>query len=177
MACRGVVTDPVAVGNFRIQVMDQVEEARGIAMDLGFMRLDGSRNMKILKGLVAEAYGDHPPLTAKGAIKTDRKTLQKSGNPQLKEYARNLNAEKLLNTYLPILEQGTRNPICSKPNVLVRSGRTSWKYPTCRIHPASLDSESASYLNPVTSSALWTTVASSYAPSRRSNWTGMGIVD
>jgi DNA polymerase I-like protein with 3'-5' exonuclease and polymerase domains len=135
MACRGVVTDPVAVGNFRIQVMDQVEEARGIAMDLGFMRLDGSRNMKILKGLVAEAYGDHPPLTAKGAIKTDRKTLQKSGNPQLKEYARNLNAEKLLNTYLPILEQGTRNPICSKPNVLVRSGRTSWKYPNLQNPP------------------------------------------
>ena len=135
MACRGVVTDPVAVGNFRVQVMDQVEAGREIAMDLGFIRLDGSKNMKILKGIVAEAYDDHPPLTEKGAIKTDRKTLSKSGHPQLKEYASNLNAEKLLSTYLPILEQGTQSPICSYPNVLVRSGRTSWKKPNLQNPP------------------------------------------
>lgn len=135
MACRGVVTDPVAVGNFRTQVVDQVADGRGIAMDLGFIRLDGSRNMKLLKDIVAEAYNDKPPLTEKGAIKTDRKTLSKSGHPRLKEYAANLNAEKLLSTYLPILEQGTRSPICSYPNVLVRSGRTSWKNPNLQNPP------------------------------------------
>ena len=135
MACRGVVTDPVAVGNFRYRIMAQVELGRGIATDLGFIRLDGSKNMKILKGIVAEAYNDNPPLTEKGAIKTDRKTLEKSGHPQLKEYASNLNAEKLLSTYLPILEQGTKSPICSYPNVLVRSGRTSWKRPNLQNPP------------------------------------------
>ncbi len=135
MACRGVVTDPIAVGNFRTQVMDQVEDARDIALDLGFMRLDGSKNMKLLKNLVSEAYDNNPPLTEKGSVKTDRKTLEKSGHPQLVEYARNLNAEKLLNTYLPILEQGTRAPICSYPKVLVRSGRTSWTKPNLQNPP------------------------------------------
>jgi DNA polymerase-1 len=135
MACRGVVTDPVAVGNFRMEILDRVEEARSIAEELGFLRFDGSKNMKVLKDLVADAYGNNPPLTEKGSVKTDRKTLKQSSDPRLKEYADKASAEKLLNTYLPILEQGTRGPICSRPNVLVRSGRTSWKYPNLQNPP------------------------------------------
>lgn len=135
MACRGVVTDPVAVGNFRVAVMDKVDRARGVAQDLGFLRFDGTKNMKVLRGLVAEAYGNKAPTTEKGAIKTDRKTLQKSGHPDLVRYAKDLNAEKLLTTYLPILEAGTRSPICSRPNALVRTGRTSWKGPNLQNPP------------------------------------------
>ena len=135
MACRGVVTDPRAVENFKIAVMDKVALARGMATKMGFLRLNGSRDMKVLKGLVVDAYSGSPPTTEKGSVKTDMKTLKKSGNADLIEYAKNLSAEKLLNTYLPILEGGTRAPICSRPNVLVRSGRTSWKGPNLQNPP------------------------------------------
>lgn len=135
MACRGVVTDPHAVNNFRAEVQEQVRLAHSMAESMGFLRLNGSKNMKVLKALVSDAYDGLPPLTEKGAVKTDMKTLRKSGSFSLEEYSKNLSAEKLLNTYLPILEEGTRNPICSRPNVLVRSGRTSWTKPNLQNPP------------------------------------------
>lgn len=93
------------------------------------------KHMKRLYALVTEAYHGHPPLTDKGSVKTDADTLLGSGHPLLIKYAEGAQAQKLLNTYLPILERGIYHPITSSPNVLVRSGRTSWRNPNFQNPP------------------------------------------
>ena len=88
-----------------------------------------------LQALVSAAYGGQPPLTngtarfPLGQVKTDADTLKGSGNAHLKKYAEGMEYKKLLTTYLPILQSGVNKPITSSPNVLVRSGRTSWRAP------------------------------------------------
>lgn len=99
---------------------------------------------KRLKALVEEAYGGSPPLTKrpkdaspkwKPGTSTDSDTLAGSGNPLLEAYAEGSFAIKLLNTYLPILRNGVHAAVTSAPNVLVRSGRTSWRKPNMQNPP------------------------------------------
>ena len=94
-----------------------------------------------LQKLVTKAYGGEPPLTDPspkfplGQVKTDSDTLKGSGNPYLEKYAEGIEYKKLLTTYLPILQSGVDKPITSSPNVLVRSGRTSWRRPNFQNPP------------------------------------------
>lgn len=94
-----------------------------------------SKNLKRLKSMVHEAFGGFPEKTDKGNIKTGGDVLLASGNPLLVTYAEGVASLKLLNTYLPILEHGITKPITSSPNVLVRSGRTSWARPNFQNPP------------------------------------------
>jgi len=94
-----------------------------------------------LQTLVSISYGGDPPLTDPssrfplGQVKTDGDTLKGSGNAQLITYAEGMEYKKLLTTYLPILQSGINKPITSSPNVLVRSGRTSWRKPNFQNPP------------------------------------------
>ena len=94
-----------------------------------------------LQAMVSECYGGDAPLTEPstkfplGQVKTDSDTLKGSGNHWLKQYAEGQEYKKLLNPYLPILQSGTNKPITSSPNVLVRSGRTSWRNPNFQNPP------------------------------------------
>ena len=94
-----------------------------------------------LQAMVSKCYGGEPPLTDPstrfplGQVKTDSDTLKGSGNGLLKKYAEGQEYKKLLNTYLPILKSGIQKPITSSPNVLVRSGRTSWRAPNFQNPP------------------------------------------
>lgn len=94
-----------------------------------------------MQALVTKAYGGEPPLTDPstkfplGQVKTDSDTLKGSGNAYLEKYAEGVEYKKLLTTYLPILQSGVDKPITSSPNVLVRSGRTSWRAPNFQNPP------------------------------------------
>lgn len=107
------------------------------------------KDMKRLKELIADGYaqqGELPPMT-EGRV--DRKTGQRvpevgtsadvareSGHPAAMAYADVASADKLLNTYVPILERGKNGlPVTSNPNVLVASGRTSWTNPNWQNPP------------------------------------------
>lgn len=95
-----------------------------------------SKDMARLGKMVDWALGGEAPRTPTGKVKTDSDTIELTGIPLLVEYAQNSQAKKLLDTYLPILYRGIDSPILSKPNVLVRSGRTSWKDPNFQNPPA-----------------------------------------
>jgi DNA polymerase-1 len=100
-----------------------------------------------LQALVNQGYGGCPPMTEydanthksrakfKPQIKTNSETLAGSGNPLLEKYAAGSFSIKLLNNYLPILESGIHTAITSYPNVLVRTGRTSWSKPNFQNPP------------------------------------------
>lgn len=65
------------------------------------------------------------PTTATGGVSADRDTLMESGDETLIALGDN-EPEKVLQTYLPFLEQGVERPITLRPNVLVSSFRTSY---------------------------------------------------
>jgi DNA polymerase-1 len=102
------------------------------------------KNIKVLRALIEDGYkqqGETPPLTAGGKsgkkqTATDADSARDSGHPAAIEFANGAGAEKLLNTYVPILERGKNGlPVTSNPNVLVASGRTSWTNPNWQNPP------------------------------------------
>jgi hypothetical protein len=101
-----------------------------------------AKDSKRLKALVTHAFGGHPPMTApsgrypKGQVKTDSETLLASGNSLLVKYAEGSFMEKLLSTYVPILQSASSGAaINASWNVLVRSGRTSCSSPNWQNPP------------------------------------------
>lgn len=102
------------------------------------------KDLKRLRELIAEGYaqqGEAPPMTPGGKkgkpeIQTSADAARDSGNPGAMALADGMSAEKLLNTYVPILERGKGGmPVTSSPNVLVASGRTSWTNPNWQNPP------------------------------------------
>ena len=65
------------------------------------------------------------PRTESGRVSKGRDTLVESDDHDLESLAEN-EVDKIVNTYLPQLEQAAREPLCPRPNVLVESGRTSY---------------------------------------------------
>lgn len=112
-----------------------------------------SKNMAAIHQRVAEAYtrkaieeanaqGKEPdlehavPLTESGKnIAADKKTLKESGDKDLAALAEAGAVSKLLDTYVPVLESGTRVPITPRYNVLVETGRTSCSKPNIQNPP------------------------------------------
>jgi len=129
MAAHGVLVD-----NEKATAWGQELEAACAEMDAagrraGFIRPNGTKDMKRLYALVEQCYGDSTPRTEKGNVKTDRDTLLGSGHPDLVAFADPNGDRKNLTTYLPILQAAEGHPLTSSPNVLVATGRTSWRSP------------------------------------------------
>ncbi len=92
---------------------------------LGVMREDGSKDKKKLQLMVFDAYSGNPPKTDKGGIKTDRLTLEESGDPVLEALTGDGPIEKIITTYGEVLRAAETYPYNCRYNVLVSSGRTS----------------------------------------------------
>ena len=110
--------------------------------------------------LVTAAYGGDPPrnkLTdiaaakgeTEGSVKADRDVLMSTGDPDLIDYASVGASLTLARTYVPILREGIAlgpvapwpgapcGPVTSSPNILVASGRVSWRDPNWTNPPRS----------------------------------------
>ncbi len=97
-----------------------------------------SKSMKAIYARVAACFtarGEDIPLTEKKRISTDRKTLNATGDPELKLLADAGATAKLLQTYVPVLEGGIRWPICCRYNSLMETGRTSCSAPNLQNPP------------------------------------------
>jgi DNA polymerase I-like protein with 3'-5' exonuclease and polymerase domains len=128
----GMKTDPTRVKAFIDSVTKVAEEGKAMARDLGFMRDNGSRNMKALKDLVKKAYDGKPPTTEKGAVSTSKEVLEESKDPALIAYAKTLSAAKMVSTYAPILAAPSVHP---RYNAIVGTGRTSCRKPNMQNPP------------------------------------------
>ncbi len=107
------------------------------------------KDQKRIKQLIEEGYasrGKKPPQTAgrvdkKTGIRTPETgisadTARDSGHVACIALADVANADKLLSTFIPVLERGAGGmPVTSSPNVLVSSGRTSWTQPNWQQPP------------------------------------------
>lgn len=135
MALWGIRTDGEAVGALRKYLEAERKRIRNKLEGSGIFRPDGTKDMAVLKALIAEAYKDSPPLTDKGNIQTDVETLVESKNEYLITLAGLSEHEKILTTYVPALERGVIYPLTSSPNALVMTGRTSWGDPNLQNPP------------------------------------------
>lgn len=123
----GLRIDPAAVLVFEQHVLADVEKMKTIAAAAGFMRSNGTKDMKALKARVEAAFKADSrdiPLSKSGKnTSTSRDTLKQSGDPVLWQFADLGPAAKLLSTYLPQVK-GLR-VLTHNYRVLVRSGRIS----------------------------------------------------
>ena len=122
----GLRTDPTRVRKLRVELQTQYADTLAGIASLNIIRKDGTKDMTELKALVEAAYLGDPPRTPKGGVKTDRITLEDSGNEGLELFAKLSKIEKLIKTYLPFVEQGCVIPINVSPNVLLANGRSSY---------------------------------------------------
>lgn len=121
---------------------DDVAQANGRYKFRGKKPFKRSQYKTRLQQWVQHAYAGvdvprTPPSTKypQGQVRTKGDDLLGSGVPALVEYAERKVYEKYLTTYVPILQKAQHTALTSRPNVLVRSGRTSWSKPNLQNPP------------------------------------------
>lgn len=96
----------------------------------------GSKHTKRMAALVDKAYAGTAPRTPTGRISMGAEdVLVPSGDPLLREFGLGAQYEKLVTTYVPQLAKASESGLRSRPNVLVRTGRTSWTKPNLQNPP------------------------------------------
>jgi DNA polymerase I-like protein with 3'-5' exonuclease and polymerase domains len=155
MSLWGVRTDPAAVEDLRQHLEKEYTEQMTALRPSGLLRITPprtkrtgeqvpeqvTRDMKTIRARVESSYeakGLQVPKTDNQdnpQTSTDRKTLKNSGDKDLCTLAEAGKTAKLLQTYVPILESGTRFPINCRYNVLVDTGRTSCSGPNLQNPP------------------------------------------
>lgn len=128
MSCWGIRADPIWVKQLISDAEGKYKKLQEKFRLLGVLREDGTQDKKRLQELVTKAYNDQPPRTDKGAVKTDKLTLEESGDPTLEELTGDGPIVKILTTYRGPLEEACVRPYNSKYKVLVSSGRTSGNF-------------------------------------------------
>lgn len=110
----------------------------------------GKLYTKRLVQIVRWGYKGDPPLTERPknqsesayakwtpSVKTDEETLSVINHPMVQQFVEGKKATKARGTYLPPLLEALADTgrLVSRPNVLVRSGRTSWTGPNLQNPP------------------------------------------
>lgn len=94
------------------------------------------KDMAVIRARVEATFvGRVVPRTESGEVSTDKDALEMSGDPLLQMLADIGGVDKVLQTYIPVLEQGTDVPINASFNVLVATGRTSSYRPNLQNLP------------------------------------------
>lgn len=132
VTARGIATDLDRAKTVEYDLTAKVTASIGELASAGLIRAGkGSKNMTVIKELVSKAYKGSPPATPKGQPKTDRETLERSGNELLIKLAGISNSQKLINTYIPVLKAGRVHSRYS----LAASGRTTAYKPNIQNLP------------------------------------------
>lgn len=137
MSTWGVRTEAQAVVELRRKLETERDQAYKTLVPAGLVRNDAgrTRDMSAIRARVEKALGHRARQTPKGAVVTDRDTLLSAGDPELRLLAEIGTILKNLSTYVPLLEMGTRGPLCAEYNPLVESGRTSCRAPNMQNPP------------------------------------------
>jgi len=127
MSVWGLLTSPTAVEELRARAADELAHLRPAAEAAGFLRPNGTRNMKAIHAAVAEAYGEACPRTPTGKPQTSALVLSESEDPALVAFAHYGEWLKTEGADVPMLQAGILHPrygfadtgrtTCSKPNV------------------------------------------------------------
>jgi hypothetical protein len=127
MSVWGLLTSPEATEQLRAHAATELAALRPLALEAGFLRENGTRNMKAIRAAVEAAYGAATPRTPTGAAQTSALVLSESEDPQLVAFAHYGEWLKTETADVPMLSAGILHPrygladtgrtTCSKPNV------------------------------------------------------------
>jgi hypothetical protein len=144
MSIWGVRTDPEMTKVIRAEFQEKYDAVVKIATGHGLVK-KGKRKMKPIRARVQKVYQDHGedvPLSDSGKnISTNRETLTLKRHPSwekdegLTAVADVVRYQKLLTTYVPILERGAVVPITPSWNAMVETFRTSCSNPNLQNMP------------------------------------------
>lgn len=135
MSVWGVRTDAELTAALRADLEKQRHGLLEAIAPFGIYRADGTKDMSRVRELVRASRGAFVPLTASGQVSTEKEVLASCEHPALQALAEVSNIDKLLSTYLPVLERGAIAPVCARYNVLVETGRTSCTDPNLQNPP------------------------------------------
>ncbi len=124
----GFRTDGAYIDHLETEVDQLWESSRVEFAKLGIFTQESGEWKKSrirLAEIVTIAYDGKPPKTAKGAVATDRDTLEESGDPVLVKLANSGKNDKRKTTYLPAMRRGQRVPLITEFDVLKITGRVS----------------------------------------------------
>ncbi len=151
IACWGVRTDGARVEALAAALQGESEGLLSRLVPAGLARADGSRLPKGAVRRMAEVLGEAAPLTAKaqkdeargmsradivrravedgGGVSVTTDTAAESGDPLLKDYARYGQIQSTISGPVSALAKGTAEPIQTRFEVLMETGRTSSSSP------------------------------------------------
>lgn len=154
MSREGVRTDPQAVSELKAKLTEEYDRQMTALRPTGLLNITPprvlksgprkgqtlpehvSKDMKMIYARAQAAYaGRQLPATETGRPATDKKTLKASGDPDLALLADAGHTQKLLTTYVPILESGTVVPIHARYNAIRETGRASCSGPNMQNPP------------------------------------------
>lgn len=142
----GLITDPEFTDTCKKKWESLLDRLQGELIQTGLVRetyskkngVSRSKNMTAIRERVAKAYkarGMSVPETESGNVATDREVLEDTNDPTLLLLAEQTKIEKLISTYLPIMENGTKHPIHTRYEILLETGRTSSSDPNLQNIP------------------------------------------
>ncbi len=134
MGCWGMRTDPEKVRSFKSDLTDKKISFESVLSVAKLIRPDGTKDTEAIRQRLT-ASGFEVQKTPTGKIKIDSDSLSRSGDPALETLAEAGGVQKLLTTYVPVLERGTTTPIQCRYYVLARTGRTSCASPNMQNLP------------------------------------------
>lgn len=136
MGAWGLRTNKERVLTLKNELAARVGNARSHLIRAGVIRDDGRKDLKVIRARIEAAYrGRDIPKTAKGSTSTSKDVLEASGDAVLGLLASISNDEKILSTYVPVLEAGIDTPVCPTFNPVVATGRTSCTRPNVQNQP------------------------------------------
>lgn len=127
----GLWTDRAVVEDTKGDLVLMQTRAKPVLLEAGILRANGTIDQAALRARAAKA--GVVATTAKGSIKVSADVLADVSDSVLCAYRDYKSAEKLLSTYIPVVE--TNGSIHPRYNVLVESGRTSCAEPNIQNLP------------------------------------------
>ena len=128
MSCWGLRVDNKAVSDLKKSFASEIARDRAEFIAAGFVRTNGKKNMAAIGEAVEEAYeimNKKCPRTPSGKPSTSNQNLMHSGNATLVKLANWGKFQKLMNTFIPVLELGLGGSIHPSYQTLVDTARTS----------------------------------------------------
>jgi DNA polymerase I-like protein with 3'-5' exonuclease and polymerase domains len=129
----GLRVDPERVNALKASVDENMARVQKFAVEHKLLKLGGTKkapkwtkDTKYIKELVYKAYDGLPPTTDGGDISMSREALQDSMDPVLVEFSETSKWEKL-HTYANTLFEAKDNPFNVECNILLSTGRASYK--------------------------------------------------
>lgn len=114
VSASGFIADPEWIAALEAKVNAQLALMQALAMDAGFVRPNGTRNMKAIKEAVVAAYGwDRVPLTKNKNVSTASEALEDSGNADLVQLMDWASLLSVRNKDLKLLREAGHHPLHS----------------------------------------------------------------